>query len=451
MRGKKLSFTTRYVLLFGVLLFVASAALGLVVLSQSKDAMRTLINKNMLDIVKSAAGSLNGDVLGALKEDDVDGPVFCDIEDRLLVFQNSVDIHYIYAVKQVDEDTYVFTVDPDPVDPGAFGEEIVTTPALVAAAKGVPTADDSPAADRWGNFYSAYSPVFDSSGKVAGVVGVDFDASWYDGQITKYTVSIAAVTSLSVLLGSVVVMLISNRVRMRFRSLNAELSELSEGIDQLMGEMTSYTGSEVSENSSIDSGSATEEDELETLGRKIRTMQDEMGLYLDYLRIQAYTDSLTRVGSSTAYHELVNELNEKINGGTADFYVAVFDVNSLKQLNDTYGHECGDEYIKGTATALKEGFGDACIFRIGGDEFAVVAEGFEQAQMDEGLRGVATALAAFNESRHYDAVLAISQGVSHFEPETDSCFKDVFARADHAMYVSKREYYRTVGDRRSRS
>ena len=195
MKGRKLSFTTRYVLVFGILLLVATTALGIVVLNQSMSAMEALINKNMLDVVKSAAESLDGDALGALTEDDVDGPVFRDVEERLLAFQRSVDIHFIYAVKQVGEDKFVFTVDPDPVDPGEFGEEIVTTPALVQAAKGIPTVDSEPAADRWGNFYSAYSPVFDSSGGVAGIVGVDFDATWYDGQIREYTTSIAIITT----------------------------------------------------------------------------------------------------------------------------------------------------------------------------------------------------------------------------------------------------------------
>ena len=159
MGSRKLSFTTRYVLIVGIMLFVANTVLGMVILDQSKSAMKALINKNMLDVVNSAAGSLDGDTLGALTEDDVNGPVFKEIEDRLLVFQNSVDIEFIYAVKRIDKEHYVFTVDPDPVDPGAFGEEVVTTPALVQAADGTPTVDSQPAADRWGNFYSAYSPV----------------------------------------------------------------------------------------------------------------------------------------------------------------------------------------------------------------------------------------------------------------------------------------------------
>ena len=65
MGHKKLSFTTRFVLAFGVLLVAANILLGVVILRQSESAMKSLINKNMLDIVNTAAGFMDGDALGA--------------------------------------------------------------------------------------------------------------------------------------------------------------------------------------------------------------------------------------------------------------------------------------------------------------------------------------------------------------------------------------------------
>lgn len=453
MKGRRLSFTMRYVLLFGILLFAANAVLGTVVLNQSKAAMRVLICKNMNDVSNSAAASLDADALASLTEDDVDGPVFNGIKNRLLVFQNSADIHYIYTVKRDDEGKFVFTVDPDPLEPAAFGEEIVMTPALVEAASGVATVDDTPATDRWGTYYSAFSPVMNSSNEVVGIVGVDFDTAWYDAQVSGYMLSIAAVTSLSVLLGGVVVALIFDRVRARFKDLDAELSELSNDVDILMGEMASYS-SAVIPSSQTDSGEMEDgADELEVLSGKIRTMKAEMGMYLDYMRAQAYTDSLTRVGNTTAYHEVVRELDGKIKEGTADFCVAVFDLNGLKEINDTYGHECGDYYIQGTAHSLQkcvDTLDEAGVFRIGGDEFAVVAEGCDQARREKGLQTIEAAIADFNKAARYPATLVVSQGVSCYMPGSDSSFKDVFARADEAMYGNKREYYRSLGTRSAR-
>ena len=64
--------------------------------------------------------------------------------------------------------------------------------------------------------------------------------------------------------------------------------------------------------------------------------------------------------------------------------------------------------------------------------------------------GVSAAVEAFNESSSYPARLAISRGVARHIPGQDSSFRDVFARADEAMYEEKREYYRAMAchDRR---
>lgn len=448
MGRKRPSFTTRYVLLVGILLLIANSVLGVVVLMQSSEAMAALVDNNMLDLVKSASASLDGDVLRDLTEDDVDGPEFRDIEKKLLVFQNSTDIQFIYAVKREDDDRYVFTVDPDPVDPGAFGEEIVTTPALVMASEGTPTVDSNPAEDRWGNYYSAYSPVFDSSGKVAGVVGVDFDTEWYDAQIRQYTVSIAAITAASVFLAGAVVVYITRGVRSKFESINVGITELSDGVDMLMSEIMSNSDYEASiAQANQQKARVTDDvsDELEVLDDKVRILQNEMGLYLDYLRRRAYIDALTNVGNSISYHETVDAIDESIANGETNFWVIVFDINGLKELNDNFGHECGDYYIKGAAQSLEKSFGREHVFRIGGDEFAVIGDEPGADCLKNGLDTMMSSVEEFNASSAYDAVLSVSQGAACFVPGQDESFSDVFARADKIMYENKRAYYRESG------
>ena len=439
MGHKKLSFTTRFVLAFGVLLVAANILLGVVILRQSESAMKSLINKNMLDIVNTAAGFLDGDALGALTEDDVGGDKFNEALEKLAVFQSNVDIHFIYAVRQIDEDTFVFTVDPDPVEPAEFGEEIVVTEGIKKAGKGVAAVDDAPMADRWGNFYSAYSPVFDSAGKVAGIVGIDFDAEWYDELVRKHTLAITVETILSVSIGGVVIFIIANGVRKRFKELNVGLVRLSGTVDHLMQQVGVMSGGKEKQ-------AKEAQDELEVLGEKIQTMQRDMTVYLDYLQKQAYTDSLTRVGNSTAYHELAQKLEDKIQKGKDAFSVIVFDVNSLKVINDEFGHENGDKIIKGAAEAISKVFQLEHTFRIGGDEFAVVKERVT----DEELAQVDAEIAAFNEREKGSCVLlSISKGLARFEPDQDHSFKEVFARADKIMYEQKKNYYQTKGNRRA--
>lgn len=430
MKIRRISFTTRYVVVVGLLLFIANVLLGMITLRQSDAAMKSLINKNMLDIANSAAGSLDGDVLGSLTKEDVGGKAYEEIVERLYVFRKNVDIHFIYAVRQTGEDTYTFTVDPDPEEPAEFGEEIVVTSGLIQAGKGIAAVDKEPMADRWGNFYSAYSPVFDSEGNVAGIVGIDFDTDWYDEQIWKHMVSTTIVTVLSVLIGGVVVVLITYRVRRGFDELNQGISRLSASVDQLMEEVGTFSGHPADHEKDADL------DEIQLLNQRIQVMQTDMVVYLNHLHTQAYTDSLTGIGNSTAYHERIRELEVDIEKGTASFSVAIFDVNSLKEINDRFGHESGDRIICGAAQTISEVLGHACTYRIGGDEFAVVKESIEESELetiDSGIR-------AFNSGRQ-EAMLSVAKGIAHYDPQIDGSYKDVFARADETMYKRKRDYY----------
>ncbi len=365
MARKKLSFTTRYVLAFGILLLLANTLLGVVILYQSRATVESLINKNMLDVVKSAAGILDGDALGALTEADVDGEVFRDIENKLIVFQGHEDIRYIYAVKQVDENKFVFTVDPDPVDPGAFGEEIVLTDALVRAGKGTPAVDNITMEDRWGDFYSAYCPVFDSAGKVAGIVGIDFDADWYDAVIRRHVVSIAIITFLSVLIGAVLVFVITYNVRKRFRVLDSELSDLSEGVDQMIQEAGGTAASAGGESKGTG-------DEIEKLGMRVRSMRQGMSVYERLQRDQYYTDAVTGIPNLNFLRQVADERVNALRAANETPTVVYFDIRSMVAYNTEYGYSKGDELLRLTAQTIRDAFPDALAGRGEGDHFIVL-------------------------------------------------------------------------------
>lgn len=89
----------------------------------------------------------------------------------------------------------------------------------------------------------------------------------------------------------------------------------------------------------------------------------------------AYSDALTEAGSKAAYNMAVSELEKKGIGNAEPFAVLVYDINDLKYINDTYGHKAGDLYIKGCCGILTEVYGTDGVYRIGGDEFAVILTG----------------------------------------------------------------------------
>ena len=141
----------------------------------------------MLDIANCAAASVNGDVLKLLSDDNVGGEDSKEIYKTLAVFRDNVELTYVYCIKRESEGHYIFTLDLDPLTPASYGEEVEYTEALDSAGHGKSAVDEIPYTDRWGEFYSAYSPVFDSAGNVAGVVAVDFAVEWFDSQLSAQT------------------------------------------------------------------------------------------------------------------------------------------------------------------------------------------------------------------------------------------------------------------------
>ena len=64
------------------------------------------------------------------------------------------------------------------------------------------------------------------------------------------------------------------------------------------------------------------------------------------LDILAFKDSLTGVGNAALYESVSGHIKEQIDAGDAEFALVVMDANGLKFINDTYGHEAGNEFIK---------------------------------------------------------------------------------------------------------
>lgn len=151
----------------------------------------------------------------------------------------------------------------------------------------------------------------------------------------------------------------------------------------------------------------------------------------------AKRDSLTELWNKHAYSEEEARINEDISEKKADaepFAVAVCDVNGLKQINDNLGHKAGDMHIIGAADILRSIFADIPIYRIGGDEFAVILKG-ESFGKSESLRD-ALYERSLNEKASGGIVIACGLGI--FDPEKDSSFAEVFERADERMYENKK-------------
>ena len=208
-----------------LVLIIANVLLGAVMVHISNVAMREQIRDRMLDVSNTAANMLDGDVLKSLQKEDKGTPQYQEVNRILSIFLNNIGLSYIYTVRDMGNDEFTFMIDPDAVSPAGFGDPIAYTEALHMASTGTPAVDKVPYEDMWGCFYSAYSPVFDSQGQVAGIVAVDFDAEWYEKQNDKQNLVIIVGSILSALIGLGLILLSTKRLRKQLRTVSALSSE----------------------------------------------------------------------------------------------------------------------------------------------------------------------------------------------------------------------------------
>ncbi len=183
----KSSLSTKIILMVEVILLISSTLFCAVSIYRARVGIRKAIQQRMLDIANCASGSVRGDVLKSLTAADVGTPKYDNIYDTLAVFRDNVELEYVYCIRDEGNGNFIFTMDLDQYTPAGYGDSVEYTKALATAGTGKAAVDEVPYSDAWGEFYSAYSPVMDSSGNVAGIIAVDFSADWFEAQLSDQT------------------------------------------------------------------------------------------------------------------------------------------------------------------------------------------------------------------------------------------------------------------------
>ena len=152
-------------------------------------------------------------------------------------------------------------------------------------------------------------------------------------------------------------------------------------------------------------------------------------------RDMANTDSMTGVRNKHAYTDAETYLNQMIKDNLIDkLGIIVCDINGLKHVNDTKGHAAGDQLIKDASSLICEHFNHGAVYRIGGDEFAVILQ-------EKGFDTMHEVLAAINrevEENLKKNKVVVSVGYSELTSD-DQLVHDVFERADTMMYERKQQ------------
>ena len=163
------------------------------------------------------------------------------------------------------------------------------------------------------------------------------------------------------------------------------------------------------------------------LGSEISSYQ-----MFDKFRILSTVDLLTGVLNRNEMNNRVMQLNIDDRPGRENIGIVFADLNGLKNMNDKNGHSAGDRLIKDAAKILQKVFGDAEIYRAGGDEFMILLRGTTEEQLNDYVKQI-KALADETES------VSFAVGVC-LEQDSRKIY-EAMKTADVRMYEDKKKFY----------
>lgn len=434
------------------LLLLTNILMALTLSTLAKRNLREQIDQRMLDISNTAAYMLNGDELKLLKKEDEGTESYNRALDTLRAFQDNIQLDYIYGIRQMPDGSFTFTIDPTVEDPGEFGSPIVSTEALRSAANGVAAVDKKAYTDEWGRFYSAYSPVFDSDGNVAGIVGVDFDAKWYDGKLNGNRTASIIILMTALTIAIILSFVVMSQNRKRFSLMMKEIENIDLATQSLSRTMmqTSIKKLDIlpdSERELLKTLADGEEnkhsfhDEYEEVTTNLHSVCRKLDKYVRYVDSNLYKDTLTNTQNKAAYKNAIRKLDDDIKENNPRFSIAFFDLNGLEHINAHYGFEAGDELMRNAARILKKVFGNDNVFRVAGDEFIAIMRDKGIVDMDEFFQSFDYELKLFNESGKISHKLGIAKGSAVYDPNAHESYRHVFIIARENMKKNKEKYY----------
>ena len=152
-------------------------------------------------------------------------------------------------------------------------------------------------------------------------------------------------------------------------------------------------------------------------------------------------DALTKVHSRVSYNATITDFDKQIeeNPETIHFAICECDLNNLKIVNDSFGHEAGDKYIVSCSKIFCHIFKHSPVFRIGGDEFVIIIQNEDYNNFND-LKKLINDF-TISEMKKEVSIIdknSFAAGFAVYDYSRDKCFADVFKRADAEMYENKK-------------
>lgn len=381
---------------------------------------------------------------------------YSETRDKLSAYLENMDgIKYLYIIAHgdtdADYDMYLVDDKENPIyETGYYEEREAELRGIDLTNMPEPTISNGD----WGWLCSDFKPVYTSDGECVCIVGCDVGMDDVMAQRQRLLILLIAGTLIftSILLIAAVLFINKSVVNpldtmtsemKKFNpsgnlsyeeagvididiKSNDEIGEIYQGIRSMQIRIIDY----IKDMLVLEEGKKKAEDDLKDKEEKI-----------DQLSVETYKDALTQVGNKAAYIKKTDEMNRQMKESDLEFAMIMVDINRLKQINDEYGHRSGDIYIRGCCHMVCEKFKHSSVYRVGGDEFVVIAMGQDYRNRQSLVRQLKEDFEKSYEQtdvspwERYSAAVGMAENASE-----DHSTEFVFRRADSAMYEDKERF-----------
>ena len=444
---------------FGCILFLTLLGLTIATVDYS-------IHKNMTyrdcetqigDILRYTAGKIDVDDLETCIETGEESEKFRQLQRDLDEIRASISMHFLYCVVPLNTDetdnmkNVIAAVSAYEYE--NMADELVHLNQLTGDAYSPATAEKYLTAyksgqlnffeevSQWGDDYTGLLPLYDSAGNKVAALCMDLDVRQINRSLTVHFWHDVAIILVIGACAAAFFVYWSRRF----------ITQPIEQLERCLSNFAAYRDPDHPDAVQLQVPKIERDNEIASLARAMQQLGEDMNGYmqnvltaeqkLNWMTVMAHKDALTRVGNATAFVQQSAELNEQIAKEPVPFAVVMADVNGLKTINDTYGHNYGDLYIKGCCMMLCYIFHHSPVFRIGGDEFVVLLTGSDY---DDRQPLLARAQAQFRQKQNDMSVkawerLSMALGMAESTGAAEETVASILAQADKNMYRAKSE------------
>ena len=159
---------------------------------------------------------------------------------------------------------------------------------------------------------------------------------------------------------------------------------------------------------------------------------------MEEMRNLALRDELTGLYNRRGFFALIEHQAKLAKRKKTGMYLLYADLDDLKSINDTWGHQAGDMALIETAQILRKSYRESDIIaRIGGDEFVVFPAGTSDDDSEKILDRLHNAFLHHREQSNPAYKLSISAGISFYDPDSPCSIDELLALGDKSMYERK--------------